>query len=724
MYAAKIAVDAINANDNILKDYALEMVVGSSDSCAAESFSEALTETVKHVTNTSHIKPVGIIGMVCPSTMLHVSPFASLPEISLLQVTAGTTPPGAIARSRARVKIDHIYQTAPASTIHNDALIALMKEQRWKRIAMVRLTSGLNIIHVNQGIDLQEKFGLEENMQFNITFNGEVTTGEDGAGLQRILDEIRNRMARIIYVSLPDREARDLLCASYWRRILSPSYTWVLHDHLIEYLKRDTDNCTEKMMAEVLNGTILLQYNVIHDRNRNLDHTNLKYGEYEKLYRQLLLNESGNDTLCGREPEIIHSNAMFDSVVALALALNKSQTTVNLTRYGRGMPLDTAKINRHMLRDVNFTGAGGQISFNESTHELEVSSFGVSISRINNLNLLPYAYYNSTTNDIKRLMHFSSAISDSFDEDIQQVHIALSAVMLAIISTLVLISTIVLILYAYHCNNPDIKATSPILSVVILMACFLLYLSAIFTAVRSSFVDGTTYAILCILEWWTFVISIQVIFTTLFMRLLRVYRIFFHYQKVGKLWSDGALLVYISLFVSVSVVFLILWTGIDTLTTDNSKTVFHFSTTDPHFDVYLDCHSDYLAVWLGLIMGYSGLTMLAVMALAIMTRKVKIESFRDTKEVNAFVFTTVFLIVLFIPLSQFLPGATDATLYSKFILRELCLLLVPIACKIFVFAPKIYYAHFADPTRHKNSNFHTSGKHTKPRSSFSASGTV
>lgn len=726
--AAKIAVNAINANEDILKDYTLSVVVGSSDICTAESFVDALTEFVRHITNNSDVErsasvnPVGIIGMVCSSAMLHVSPFASLSSISLLQVTAGTTPPIAITRSRSRVTISHIYQAAPPSTIHNDALIALMKEQNWKRIAMVRLTSGLNIIHVNQGIDLQAKLSEHE---FNVTFNGEITTGEDGAGLEEILNEIENRMARIIYVSLPDQEARNLLCLSYWRNIMSPLYTWILHDNPLEILKRKTRNCTEEMMTIVLNGTILFQYKIINDRNRTLDHTNLTYNEYEELYKWSLLNESGNNTLCGEEPEIIHSNAMYDSVIALALALNKSQATINLTDYGRGMLMDTAEINKTLM-EVNFTGAGGQISFNNKTHELNVSNVGVNIYRISNLSYLPYAYYSSSMNSVERRMYFSTEISDRFGEYIRQVHFALSGVILAVIVILVVIGIVVLSLYVYHYNNPDIKATSPVLSIVVLCACFLLYVSAIFTALRSSFYGGTIlFSVLCIFEMWTFVISIQVIFATLFMRLLRVYRIFFHYQKVGKLWSDGGLLLFVAMLTSPSIILLILWTSIDPLKTGKSLSVFRFSPTDPHFDIYLDCHSNHLGVWLSIILGYTGLIMIAVLALAVMTRKVKIESFRDTKEVNAFVFTTVFLIVLFIPLSWFLQGPNDAALYSTFVLRELGQLLVPIACKVFVFAPKIYYAHFTDPTRHKSTTFHTSGKHTNnPKSSFSNSGTV
>jgi hypothetical protein len=406
-------------------------------------------------------------------------------------------------------------------------------------------------------------------------------------------------------------------------------------------------------------------------------------------------------------------------VVAFALALNKSQANgVNLTQYGRGVPMSTTAINNSLNMDVRFSGAGGMISFNTSTHELE-TRIGVNISQIKNSKLVPFARYNGS---IAPLSGYHRNISDSFEQTIKRVHIALSATILAIAAILAVVGIIVLILFIYHWNAPDIKATSPILSITILLACYLLYLSAIFTAVRNSFTMGTIFAILCTLEWWTFIIGIQIIFATLFFRLLRVYRIFFHYQKVGKLWSDGGILIFIALVSSVSVILLILWTGIDTLRTVELEE-FLSTGSSPRIDVYLDCESDYIGAWLGVIIGYNGLIMIAVLALAIMTRKVKIESFRDTKEVNAFVFTTVFVIVVFIPLSLILQGTSDAALYSTFVLREVCLILVPIACKVFVFAPKIYYAHFDDPTRRKSS-FATAGKRTHPRSSISVSGTV
>ena len=718
--AARMASEAINKNETILQGYELEVIHGFSDSCTVESFATSLTQFVKHITNkTVSNHTVGVI-MVCPSTMLHISPFASLDGISLLQITAGATPPTAISRSRERIKIGHIYQIAPSATVFNDALIALMRMQGWRSIETIRLTSSLNIIHVNQATDLQEKIDLNDKL--SIVFNGEIRSGEDGAGIEQILEEIEARQTRIIYATLPDKEARDLLCAGYYRNIMSPLYTWVLHDHTLDELKRSTGNCTVDEMARVLDGILLLHYNASQDGSRQLEYSGMTYDDYKSILNERLMNDGGHtDTMCGQEPDIVHSNAIYDSVMAFALALNESEASVNLEQYGRGMPNDTKAINSSLNMNVRFSGAGGTISFNKSTHELE-ARIGVNIYQINKSKLVPFAYYNGTADSIARMSGYHD-ISDGFGEHIKRVHVALSVTILTVIVILAVVGIIVLILFVYHWNAPDIKATSPILSITILLACYFLYVSAIFTAVRSSFTTDTeTFAVLCTVEWWTFIIGIQLIFATLFMRLLRVYRIFFHYQKVGKLWSDGGILVFIALLSSLSIILLILWTAIDRLRTDEFE-VFLSTGDSPHIDVYLNCESDYLGAWLGIIIGYNGLIMLAVLALAIMTRKVKIESFRDTKEVNAFVFITVFIIVVCIPLSLILQGATDAALYSTFVLRELCLILVPVACKAFVFAPKIYYAHFDDPTR-RRSSFATSGKCTKPRSSFSVSGTV
>ena len=722
--AARMASDAINANDTLLQGYTLEVIHGFSDGCTVESFATSLTQFVRYITNDSISNhTVGVI-MVCPSTMLHVSPFASLEGISLLQIAAGPTPPTAISRSRDRITIGHIYQAAPSATIFNDALIALMIDQEWRNMETIRLTSSINIIHVNQAADLQMKIDSDDKL--NIVFNGEIRSGEDGAGIEQILDEIEARQTRIIYATLPDKEARDMLCAGYYRNIMSPLYTWVLHDHSLDDLKRSTDDCTAEQMGRVLDGALLLRYDASQDGNRRLDYLEMTYNDYESRLIQRLEAESGHsaaDTLCGKDPDIVHSNAIYDSVISFALALNKSQANgVDLMQYGRGMPRDTEAINNSLnYMDFQFSGAGGMISFNSSTHELE-ARIGVNIFQLLNSELVPFARYNGTANSITPLSGYHRDIRDSFEQNIKRVHIALSAAVLAIAAILAVIGVIVLIVFIYHWNSPDVKATSPILSITILLACYLLYISATFTAVRSSFTEGTAFAVLCTLEWWTFIIGIQLIFATLFFRLLRVYRIFFHYQKVGNLWSDKGVLVFIALLSSVSVILLILWTAIDMLRTVKLE-IFLSTGSTPHIDVYLNCESDYLGAWLGIIIGYNGLIMLAVLALAIMTRKVKIESFRDTKEVNAFVFTTVFLIVVSIPLSLILQGTSDAALYSTFVLREVCLILVPVACKVFIFAPKIYYAHFDDPTRRKSS-FATTGKRTNPRSSFSMSGTV
>ena len=717
--AARMASDSINEQETILQEYELEVIHAESDGCTVESFATSLTQFVRYITNDSYRNhTVGVI-MVCPSTMLTVSPFASLGSISLLQITAGTTPPSAISRSRDRIRTDYIYQTAPSATIYNDALIALMRDEEWKNIQTIRLTSSLNIIHANQAADLQEKLDTLDG-ELSIVFNGEIRRGEDSTGIEQILEEIEARQTRIIYATLPDKEARDLLCAGSYRGIMSPLYTWVLHDHSLSDLMRKTANCTREQMADILHGVILLQYSALDDWNRTLDYSSWNYGEYRDQLDRRLKNESGRmDTVCGKEPEVIQSNAIYDSVIAFALALNRSK--INLNEYGRGMPNDTKVINNNLNVNVNFSGAVGVVAFNNTTHELKMR-IGVNIYQIVNSMLLPFAYYNGTSNSITQLEGYDPDISDRFEEKIKRVYIALSLSILSVVAVLIVAAIIVLTLFIYNWNSPDIKATSPILSIIILLACLLLYVSAIFTAVREAFTTGETFAVLCTMEWWTFVIGIQLIFATLFLRLMRVYRIFFHYQKVGKIWSDGGLLVFIAFLSSVSIILLILWTGIDGLRTTELK-VFLLTRDGPHFDVYLNCLSDYLGVWLGLILGYTGLIMIAVLALAIMIRKVRIESFRDTKEVNAFVFTTVFLITVFIPLSLLLQGSSESALYSTFVLREFCLILVPIACKVFMFAPKIYYAHHDHPTRHKSS-FQTSGKCANPRSSFAASGTV
>lgn len=719
--AAEIAIKRIDEM-KILPNFKMKVIPARTNNCA-DNTAAAAVSLVSFANYSVQAQPgsnnsktiIGVIGLVCSATMLTISPLASQPGIDFVQITSGITSPMAITRSRSQFNITNIFQTAPPSIIFNEALIALMKHQGWKNISIVRLSDSLIIDHETIAADLRDRINADNELFFRLL---EVQTDAE-----ILLEEIRNTGVRIIYASLPDDEARNLLCRGYKSnpKVVWPHYAWIMHGHSLKKLMKSTMDCDSATMARALQGVILLYYADIKDHNRILD--TVEYDEYIREYRNRLdrISTGFENQACVNENQMFYANALHDSVLAFGMALNSSLnssdlTASNLQEYTLGQHSVTEQILNH-LQAVKFSGAGGIIKFN-TKHEVDFSGVGVDIYQVDpdgSGNLLHPGFYNGSRIVSLTTINF---IPSEFERITKKRPRWLPIISFIVTIILIILTTVILALFIYYWNSHDIKATSPILSLVILAACYMLYISILLVAIRVGFTENKAFASLCLVEYWFFLIGIQLLFSTLFWRLLRVYRIFFNYQKLGKLWSDYALLVYILLVVSVTVFLLILWTAIDHPKTEQVEELIQ-DTNSPHYDIYITCRSRHLAVWLGLTLGYFALLLILVVALAVMTRKVKIESFKDTKTVNAFIFITAIVLGFFITVSVILElGVRNNNVVAAltFCFDVLYRLVVAIACKVFLFAPKIYFARFPDEARHKTTSFTPTITNSLPQS--------
>ncbi len=672
--AAKIAAERINSNSDLLgKNYSLEIIPAKTDRCLDPSIGDSLASFVNYSTN-SDLNIVGIIGLTCGSATLGLSSIASRREFNIIQITASTSPPG-ITRSRKET-VDLLYQTAPSSTIFNEAMIALMKDNGWREISVIRHTDSVSVEHDFIANDLQKR--ISEQPDYNVSVYAEIASG-----LDRIINEIRMSAVRIVYTSVTDFEARELLCRAYNGNASWPDYLWILHDHSLRNLLISTSQCSEEMMKRALEGAVLLYHDTSKDGNRNIDFTNQTYNEYYDSYNRSLHNVT-SDPICNKEPQILSANAMYDSVLAFACALNKS------------IPLNSSNLrsealNRN-LQSVNFSGAGGNINFDNTTHQLTGYS-GVNMHQIFDGKLQYLAYYNGSIH-ISYNSNTSLNLSYTFEAILIRLPLELPIITLVLVVIGVFVTAIVAFLFIYYRNTSDIKATTPVLSYIILFSCFLLYASVGLTAVRYGFATGEVYAQCCISEQWFFIVGMQFIFVTLSVRLLRVLRLFFNVKRIGAAWSDKALILYICAIVSVSIVMLTIWSILNDMTVGRREQ-FIYDGNPPHFIVELSCNAENDAIFLSLLLGYTGLFMAPLLILAIKTRKVHIDSFKDTRSVNAFVFCSVGILALFIPLSYIFAETNGIVAIAlSYSFRVASLLMVAITCISLLFIPKIYTAKF------------------------------
>ncbi len=699
------------ANTNILAEYQLEIVQVETSNCTHDSFSLTLANFVAELTSRSRTV-VGVVGMMCSSAVLSVSPLASHVGIDILQITSGTVSPLSIGNAREKVRIDRLYQTASPSTVFNDKLIHLINQNNVTRLAVIRHIGTFFIEHDIISTDLHAKLGNRVNItDFEIQF-------DDNTEVPRILDSIvsSNDGIRVIYASVTIREARELLCNSLsserGAEIVYPRNQWVFHSHTYEELVQATSTCSKSEMSRALVGVVLLQHSDRDESNRSitLTHTNYTYNSYLERYRQEL---NGNNTLCDKSPGIIHANALYDSVLAFAIAINNSLDTLDQAQLsGYGFQNSTSRHSnafvtetlKNELDKLSFDGASGPVSFNNDTH---------GISRNTTVRVVVVVGNNT------ELLVKHPLMLGSFPSQDDKIHNALPIATMVLVLILVLAHTTTLLLFGYYWSDPDIKATSPGLSLILFVACYMLDISLLLTAIRYSYATNEQFVICCVFENWLLFIGIQLIFATLLMRLLRVHRIFFHYSKLGRLWSDYSMLLAILVFASFAVILLTLWMAIDTPTL-GIQTTFVSATQTPFFSVVLSCKSEFFPIWILLLLGYTGFVMAMVFLLAFRTRKIKLESFKDTKTVNIFVYTTVVCFMFLMVVSLIFEGVGDQVV--AFVFRVLALSSVAVACTCFLFLPKIYSAQrLRKNPRRKSITTQNSGAFVAPKGCMTTS---
>ena len=226
------------------------------------------------------------------------------------------------------------------------------------------------------------------------------------------------------------------------------------------------------------------------------------------------------------------------------MALNNSLSelknrNLSIDNYTIGQPEITAVIEEQ-LKNLRFQGAGGWIEFNRyCSISTSIEVFWIleneTYKQIGIYNpLYPFDFHvNIKSTDLP---------SDTVPRVYEYILIPLPVTIVLYILTggVIIFTTIQLILYlCYRCHKV-IKATSPLLSLLMFAGCYLFCATAIQLNTLGSFVlSPETFTAMAIANFTFIINGISLILITLFIKLLRVYRIFKCWSKdLGKQWNN------------------------------------------------------------------------------------------------------------------------------------------------------------------------------------------
>ena len=249
--------------------------------------------------------------------------------------------------------------------------------------------------------------------------------------------------------------------------------------------------------------------------------------------------------------------------------------------------------------------------------------------------------------------------------------------------------TIMLMGYVYFCNEPEVKSTSFMFSLLIFLGCylnltFLLFLLCFHQPVMIS--EDTLNAICGIFPWISGLgISIALIIAAVLVKLARVYHIFNRVtaKPMGKQSSDIVLAGYVLLILLPMIIILMSW-----MIADRFKITYQPSSQIGF--TQKQCLSNHLIVWLPLLVLYVVLLFLVLATVAIRTRKIHQKNFKDTKKVNMFIFCLFFDILLSLSFWWLLENlGTSVPFYIAAIPLHLGHFGIVLLCQMLLIAPKL-----------------------------------
>ena len=523
-----------------------------------------------------------------------------------------------------------IFYMSPALTQLFDAFFILCKSLEWNRISIITnsynkkaeiLSNYLQHASEEQNISTSLFMDLAKtSINQNVQTNDTLNALKD-SGIKIVLMTVLSSQVAHIYA--------DILCTAYHMNMIWPQYAWVI------YVNKLTDDILRLSCAqeEFLEGIIFLSYDFNIPLNRSTKNDVNLYSLQEKLIR--------------------------DAVGLLKEASNKSQ--------------DMSAV----LKKIHYEGITGNIVFDATNHVKRDTIF---IQLMNAKFLIQIRIRNGKIQDNNWLLSQQQLPTSTLPIRVNTVYPLWLNIVEVIVCTIAI--TTVLVLFIYFRNEPEIKATSWLLSLLMILSCYMVVANLLAHAIHTSLPPVPHFNTCSFMTWIGYGLPQSLIIAVLLVKMLRVYHIFHKFHKLGKLSSNYAMAVYIFLILSPNILVLVIMTALSSYRVSAIHT-FHTG----YVEVKYICMGN-IDVYFLTSQVYQLLLTFCTAIVALTTRKLRLKHFRDAKKVNGYFLTLLFIVV---PASVLIGifRSNDQYLQSYFI-SHFCYNVFIFSCLGFLFVPKIY----------------------------------
>ena len=612
---------------------------------------------------------IGIVGYFCHNIAQHFSEILQHAETSAVQISA---------TSLNGDRVPHIHHSIlPVSESTAKALVQLILSLGWSKVAIIS-SQKVNFLDAKYAF-LKEanRHGIKVISQLEINHKPHLN-------LKDYRDEIQNTGAKIIVGFLPLYKVIDVLCTAYHHGFRWPHYAWIFADlTIVDETPNNFQHCSQSTAIDALifNGAIFLD---LHPGNE-FNYTAHPYGSLESFHFR-------------RNSQ--YASVLYDSVVAIVRALNRSIHTLNERNLSLASVNNRAvwsqsrreimEVLEKQLLQLWFQGATGFLNFSHGAAAMQVS---VKLGQFQDQQLVPIGSYNFSLN---QLILNETIMGEIPTDTLDRIYILyptyLTVLLLMMICMCFTMMVLSMCLYFYYHKHPSIKATSTTLSLCLFIGCFFLLLSSFFHTFNSGIIHDQhkmrmSYRIfICMFDIYLINIGTDTVLATVIAKTLRIYHIFKKFGKVHQICSDQGLFILIAAIVSVKIILLIFWSCLDvSLLVDKEQ--YMKQSVPPYFLVTQKCENQYPTVWITFQYIYTLVLAFIMVLVAVLTRKIKRGNFKDTKKINMLVVVLVFDLGIFLPLWAILR-LIDYTILSK-VAYSVGITLAAFFSQVFLILPKI-----------------------------------
>ncbi|XP_031786895.1 gamma-aminobutyric acid type B receptor subunit 2 isoform X2 [Nasonia vitripennis] len=665
MPSALLAIDHVNENQNILRNYRLHMWWNDTQCNAAVG--------VKAFFDMMHSGPpkVMIFGSACTQVTDPIAKAAK--HWKLTQLSYADTHPMFTADS-----FPNFFRIVPSENAFNAPRFALLAQFNWTRVGTIYQNEPRYALAHNRlvsDLDLNDIEVVESQ-----SFATEVTTA---------LEKLKTKDVRIILGNFNEVWARIIFCEAHRLKMYGRKYQWVIMGMYTEewWLRSDT-KCAPLELQEALHGTILTDLLPL-STEQQITVSGITPDEYLKQY----------DARRGTEYSRFHGYS-YDGIWAIALAI---QNVARKIRYAYPNRTITTladfvyqdatweKYFLEALKNTSFEGVTGPVRFYDNERKAYIL-----LKQFQSGSEVKVGEYDAITNtlDLTRgqplVWRGKSPPKDRTLHIIEHstVNITIYSVLAATAAIGIVMAAVFLAINIKYRNQRYIKMSSPHLNNLIIIGCMLTYSSVIFLGLDSQLSSVTAFPYICTARAWLLMAGFSLAFGSMFSKTWRVHSIFTDVKLNKKVIKDYQLFMVVGVLLFIDLAIMTTWQVADPFyrETKQMEPYPHPSSEDiiimPENEY---CQSNRMTVYLGSIYAYKGLLMIFGAFLAWETRHVSIPALNDSKYVGMSVYNVVIMCVTGAAISFVLADKQDA----MFIMLSVFIIFCSTATLCLVFVPKL-----------------------------------